>query len=85
MDTLGKSQIQVLEAECSMLRNMVCNLNKGSQSAAFNFKMSVNSVPDDPKEEETIHQILEDMDLGNQASQHTNIIQDEAHNKHVFH
>jgi hypothetical protein len=86
METLlqQKRQIQVLEAECSMLRNMVCNLNKGSQSVASNFRMSMNYVPDEPKEEETIHQMLEDMDLGNQESQPTNIGQDEAHNKHVF-
>jgi hypothetical protein len=79
-----KRQIQVLEAKCSMLRNMVCNLNKSSQSAACNFRMSVKSVPDEPKEEETVHQMLEDMDMGNQGSQPTNIGQDEVHSKDVF-
>jgi hypothetical protein len=87
MDTLvqQKRQIQVLEVECSMLRNMVCNLSKGSHSAASNYRMSVNLTPDDLKEEETIHQMIEDMDLGNQESHPTNIGQDEALSKHVFH
>lgn len=79
-----KRQIQVLKAKCSMLRNMVCNLNKSSQSAASNFRMSVKSVPDEPKEEETVHQMLEDMDMGNQGSQPTNIGQDEVRSKDVF-
>jgi len=48
---------------------MDCNINKGSQSVASNFRMSVNFVPDEPKEEETIHQMFEDMELGNQESQ----------------
>jgi hypothetical protein len=45
----------------------------------------LNSVLDKPKEEETVHQMLEEMDLGNQGSQPTNIGQDEVHNKHFFH
>jgi len=28
----------------------------------------MNSTPNDPKEEETVHQIIEDMDLGNGES-----------------
>lgn len=67
-----------------MLRNMVCNLNKGSQSTASNFRMSVKFVPDKPKKEETVHQMLEDMDLDNQDSQPTNIGQDEVCSKRVF-
>jgi hypothetical protein len=80
MDTLvqQKRQIQILEAECSMLRNMVCNLNKGFHLATSNYRISMNSAPDDPKEEETVHQMIEDMDLGNQESHPTNIGQDEA-------
>lgn len=67
-----------------MLRNMVCNLSKGSHAAASNYRMSVNSSLDDLKEEKTVHQMIEDMDLGNQESHPTNIGQDEALNKHVF-
>jgi hypothetical protein len=51
MNTLvqQKQQIDVLEAECSMLRNMVCNINKGFHSAASNLMMSVNSVQEGPR------------------------------------
>lgn len=85
MDTLVQWKRQVLEAECSMLRNMVCNLGKGSHSVASNYRMSVNSTQEDLKEEDAVHQMMKDMDLGNQESHPTNIGQDEAINKHVFH
>jgi hypothetical protein len=57
MDTLLQQtkQIQALEVECSMLRNMVYNINKGSQSIASNFRMPMNYIPNEPKEEETFH------------------------------
>jgi hypothetical protein len=67
------------------VRNMVCNLSKGSHSTASNYRMSVNLAQEDLKEEDTVHQMMEDMDLGNQDSHPTNIGQDEAINKHVFH
>jgi len=68
MDTLLQKtrQIQALEEECSMLRNMVYNLNKGSQCIASNFRMPKNFVLNEEEEKETFHQILKDMDLGNQ-------------------
>jgi hypothetical protein len=46
--------------------------------------MSMNYVLKEPKEEETTHQMLEDMELGNKELRPSNIGQDEAHNKHVF-
>lgn len=80
MNTLDqqKQQIQVLEAECSILRNTVNNLSKGSHLVASNYRMLVNSAQEDLKKEDTVHQMMEDMDLGNQDSQPTNIGQDEA-------
>jgi hypothetical protein len=83
MNTLvqQKQQIQVLDTECSMLRNMVRNLSKGSHSAAFNYRMSVNSAQEDLEEEDTLHQTMEDMDLGSQDSHPTNIGQHEAISK----
>lgn len=36
-------QIAVVEAECTLLRNMVLNLSKGDQSGASNQRQSVNS------------------------------------------
>lgn len=68
-----------------MLRNMVGNLSKVSHSTASNYRMSVNSAQEDLKEEDTVHQMMENMDLGNQDSHPTNIGQDEAISKHVFH
>jgi hypothetical protein len=58
MNTLvqEKQQIDTLEVECNMLRNMVLNLSKGSQSAASNHGMSTNSTQVEFKEEDTIHQ-----------------------------
>jgi hypothetical protein len=47
--------------------------------------MLVHSSLDDLKDEETIHQTLEDIDLSNHESHPTNIGRDEALNKHVFH
>jgi hypothetical protein len=60
MNTLvqQKQQIDVLEVECSMLRNMVYNLSKGSHSTTSNLKMSMNSVQKGLKEEDGIHQMM---------------------------
>jgi hypothetical protein len=68
-----------------MLRNMVSNLSKGSHSIASNHRMSVNSIQEGLKEEDIVHQMMEDMDLGNQDSHLSNIGQDEANNHHIFH
>jgi hypothetical protein len=46
--------------------------------------MSTNYVQANLKEEETIHQMLEDMDIGQQNSLPSNIGQEEANNHHVF-
>jgi hypothetical protein len=56
-----KQKIDVLEAECNMLRNMVINLSKDSHFAASNHRMSTNFVQADLKEEDTIHQMMEDI------------------------
>jgi hypothetical protein len=86
MNTLvqHKQRIDVLGAECFMLRNMVNNLSKGSHSAASNHRMLVNSVQEGLKEEDIVHQMTEDMVLGNQDSHLSNIGQDEANSHHVF-
>jgi hypothetical protein len=68
-----------------MLMNMVYNLSKGSHLAASIYKMLVIFSLDDLKEEEAIHQMIEDMDLDDHESHPTNINQDEALGKHVFH
>jgi hypothetical protein len=47
--------------------------------------MLTNSIQANFKEEDTIHQMMEDMDLGNHDSHPSNIGQEEANNHHVFH
>jgi hypothetical protein len=86
MNTLvqQKQQIDTLEAECNMLRNMVLNLSKGSQFVASNHRMSTNSIQVEFKEEDIVHQMIKDMDLGNQDSLPSNIGLEEANNHHVF-
>jgi hypothetical protein len=75
MNTLVQhnNQINVLEVECSILTNMVSNLDKGSHFAASNHTVLVNSVQEDFEEEDIVHQIMEDMDLGNHNSHLSNI------------
>jgi hypothetical protein len=41
--------------------------------------MSVNSTQEDLKEEDIVHQMMEDMDLGNQDSHPTNIGTRQSH------
>jgi hypothetical protein len=64
---------------------MIYNLNKGSHSTISNYRIYVKLAPKGIKEEEIMHQMMEDMDLGIQESHPTNIGKDEANNKHVFH
>jgi hypothetical protein len=54
-----KAKIDSLEAECNMLRNLVLNLSKGSQSIASNYRMSTNFIHPELKEDDTIHQMLQ--------------------------
>jgi hypothetical protein len=44
-----------------MLQNMVVNLSKGTQSGPSNQRMSINLAQEDFKEEDAIHQLIEDM------------------------
>lgn len=48
-----------------MLRNTVINLSKDSHSTASNLMMSTNSVQEDLKDDDTVHQMMDDMDLRN--------------------
>ena len=67
-----------------MLWNMVCNINKGSQSTASNLKKYLGSTPGELKEEENIHQQFEAMDLEHQGPQHMNARLEETHRNHSF-
>jgi peptidoglycan hydrolase CwlO-like protein len=66
-----KKKLDVLEAECNMLRNLVLNLHKDSLSTTSNHQISINSAREDPKEEETVHQSKEAMDVDQQTSLHS--------------
>lgn len=63
-----KQKVDELEAEWRLLRNMVINLSKDMQSAASNQRISINSGQAELKEEDTVYQMLEDMDLKKQNS-----------------
>jgi len=39
-----RQKLDVLEAKCSMLKNLVINLNKDSHSTTSNHRMSINSA-----------------------------------------
>jgi hypothetical protein len=47
--------------------------------------MSTNSIQADLKEEDIVHQMTKDMDLGNQDSLPSNNGLEQANNHHVFH
>jgi hypothetical protein len=60
-----------------MFRNMVINLSKDTHFAICVHMMSTNSIQTN-FEEDTFHQMMEDMDLGNRNSLPSNIWQKEA-------
>jgi hypothetical protein len=64
---------------------MVFNLGKGSFSTTSNLNMSVESILEEFKEKETVHQLMKDMDLDKHASLLINLVQDEVISKHMFH
>jgi hypothetical protein len=76
--------MDILEAECNMLRNIALNLHKDSLSTASNNKTSTNSTHVEVQEEEIMHQIKDPMDIEKQHSPHWDVNQDEATNLHVF-
>lgn len=77
-------QIVVLEAEYNLLRNMVLNLSKGDQSGVSNQRLSVNSTQGELMEEETVHQLAEDMEIVKQDSAPLNAGLEEAASRHAF-
>jgi hypothetical protein len=63
---------------------MVINLGKDFHSTASNRRMSINSLQED-LEEETVHQLKDDMEIEQQNSLLCNVGQEEAISDHVFH
>ena len=64
---------------------MVFNLHKDAQSGASNQKMSMNSGQGELKEEDIVHQLIEDTKIMKHDSIPTNIGMEEATNCHIFH
>jgi hypothetical protein len=58
---------------CDMVKNLVPNLSKSSQSAASNFRMSTKFVHMEIKEDGTIQGMFENMNMSNQVSHPTNM------------
>jgi hypothetical protein len=74
----------VLEVECNMLRNMVINLSKGDQSRDLNKVKLVNSNCEGMKEEETMHQLHEDMEIIKQELDPVNATMEEETKSRSF-
>jgi hypothetical protein len=63
---------------------MVFNLHKDAQSGASNQKMSMNSGQWELKEDDIVHQLIEDTEIVNHDSIQTNIGMEEVTNCHIF-
>jgi len=58
-----KQRFNILEVECSMLRNLALNLHQDSLLLTSNNKDPINYAHVELKEEETVHQLKEPMDI----------------------
>jgi hypothetical protein len=67
-----------------MIRNMVINLSKGDRFGASSQVQSENSNCKRLKEEETVHQLEEDMEIVKQDSVHVNAMMEEVANYHAL-
>jgi hypothetical protein len=59
-----KQEIENIEAECVMLRNLVVHLRKDAYSRASNQRVLVNYGQEALKEEDIVHRLFEDMEIG---------------------
>ena len=57
-----KKQIATLEIECNMLRHPNVNLHKETQEGASNQQVFMNSSEGELKEENIVHQLIENME-----------------------
>ena len=79
-----KKKVDEWEVECRMLKNLVINIIKDSQSTTLNKIMSINYEYDDLREEDIVYQILESMDLEKQDPLPLTRNEEEAINLHDF-
>jgi len=75
MNLLGQQsqKLDVFEVEWSMLRNLVINLNNDSHSITWNHGILINSAQVDYNEDETMHQMKDDMDIEQPNSLSSNV------------
>jgi hypothetical protein len=57
---------------------MVINLSKGAQCGISNQRMLISSSHGDLREEDTVHQLAEDVEMGQQGSVPSNVGLDEV-------
>jgi len=79
-----KQKISILEVECDVIRNLVVNLCKDAQSRASSYRLSTNSGHGVPKEEDIVHGLLGNMEIGEQESIPTKLGLEEAIRHHIF-
>jgi hypothetical protein len=67
-----------------MLRNLIVHLSKDAYVAASNQRVSIHSGHREPKEEDTMHQLFQDMEIGEEEYVPTNIGLEEATRCHIL-
>lgn len=80
-----KQRINALEAKSNKLQNLGLNLRKESLPTASNYRVSDGSAQVDLQENETVHQLKEQIDIEQQNSPQSDFNQDKAHSNHAFH
>ena len=79
-----KKKIVVLNVECGMLRNIIVHLSKDDYVVASNQRVSIHLGHREPKEEDTMHQLFQDMEIGEEECMPTNIGLEESIRCHIF-
>jgi len=67
-----------------MLRNVNVHLRKDAHSRASSHSVLVNYCQVKPKQEDIVHQLFEDMEIGEQEPMPTNLVLEETTNHHIF-
>jgi hypothetical protein len=79
-----KQRLDILNAKCSMLQNLALNLCQDSLSSTSN-NDPAKPAHAELKEEETVYQLKEPMDIEQQHSPLSDVVREEANSLHAFH
>jgi hypothetical protein len=79
-----KQQVVNLETGCTMLRNLAVQLSKNVNSGASNQMTSDNSEQGEPREEDTVQQLFEAMDISEHEPELLDQGPDEATSCNIF-